>query len=165
MPVAVCFGNFFFLVSHSFDMTIHSINFTISPPSDVFLSSWFSLFNLLLVAIFLSDILISFVYSVVIVQISDPIGSCLSYYIFNSVFRDRSSNPKSLMCARYERFSVAMWIECLYILISSFTANPRSVNLTVPYSFKSHIARFWEYLVVCVEGIFFCVPGFLNIDS
>jgi hypothetical protein len=65
--------------------------------------------------------------------------------------------PKSLMCARYERCSVMMWRECLYILISLFTDNPRSVNLAVPYNLKSPIVRFWRYLLARVEGIFVCL--------
>jgi hypothetical protein len=61
---------------------------------------------------------------------------------------------QGLWCARYERLSVTIWGECLHVLILLFTANPRSVNLTVPYSLKSPIVKFWRCLPACVEGIF-----------
>jgi hypothetical protein len=58
------------------------------------------------------------------------------------------------MCAWYERLSVVIWRECLHILISLFTPNPRSMYQGVPYSLKSPIVRFWRCLLACVEGIF-----------
>jgi len=108
--------------------------------------------------VLLSNIPSIFVYSMVIVQVSDTwgtVGHIRVLYSFNLVFQDRSLDLKHLMGARHAQFDVMIleW-RSVHSLFSLFTTDPMYVMLSTFSSLKLPVVKFWKYLLACVDDIF-----------